>query len=338
MEIKQALVSYRRKQLSFRRSLAFTIAIIIMLTFVSMFVGRYPTPGFAFGNDELLQSIIIEIRLPRIIMAIMGGAMLGAAGFTFQLLFANPLVEPGFLGISQGASFGAALVIVTLGYVPLLVQASATVFGISALIISYRLARIFRFGGWILRLILSGIAVGAFFSSGLSIIKLAAEPSSSLQDITFWLMGGLYNSTWSNIYYVIPIVLVVLLILIAVRWRLNVLSLDDRIAHSLGTSASKEKLVLLFLATVGTTTVVSVSGIVGWIGLIVPHIARRFFGTDARYSLLGSMCIGSLFMLLCDTIARTLFSGEIPLGVLTSLLGTIVFIILLSGKRTGAWL
>jgi iron complex transport system permease protein len=312
-----------------------TLFISFML---SLLIGRYPKAGIAnplgIIHDPLLVRIVIDVRLPRVLLAITGGAALAAAGFVFQMLFANPLVEPGFLGVSQGAAFGAALAITLFGFSAMVVQISATIFGLLALLVSYRLAKSFHFGGWILRLILSGIAVGAMYSAGLSVIKLVADPTTSLQDITFWMMGGLWNSTWGNAWSVLPILWVALLLLASLRWRINILSLDDRTAHAIGISVKREKPLMLFIATVATTAIISVAGLVGWVGLIVPHLARRMLGSDARFALPGSMLIGSIFLLLCDTVGRTLLSSEIPLGVLTSLVGAVLFIIILSRKKT----
>ncbi len=322
----------------YRRRLLGSLALLLLLIILSILAGRYPRPGltniFALSGDRLLLQVIAQVRLPRILLAVTGGAALGAAGFVFQMLFANPLVEPGFLGVSQGAAFGAAAAITLFGFSPIAVQVSATVCGLLALISSYWLARRFRFGGWILRLILSGIAVGALFSSGLSIIKLVADPTTSLQDITFWMMGGLWNSTWDTAWSVMPTMWVALGLLLAVRWRINLLSLDERTAHAIGISVSREKSLMLFVATVATTAIISVAGLVSWVGLIVPHLARRLLGSDSRYALPGSMLIGSMFMLLCDTIGRTLLPGEIPLGVLTSLIGAALFMVILTRKQT----
>ena len=322
----------------YRRRLLGSLALLLLLMILSILAGRYPKPGFtnllALSGDYLLGQIIAQVRLPRILLAVTGGAALGAAGFVFQMLFANPLVEPGFLGVSQGAAFGAAAAITLFGFSPVAVQLSATVFGLLALISSYYLARRFRFGGWILRLILSGIAVGALFSSGLSIIKLVADPTTSLQDITFWMMGGLWNSTWNTAWSVMPTMWIALGLLLAVRWRINLLSLDERTAHAIGISVSREKSLMLLIATIATTAIISVAGLVSWVGLIVPHLARRLLGSDSRFALPGSMIIGSMFMLLCDTIGRTLLPGEIPLGVLTSLIGAALFMVILTRKQT----
>lgn len=323
---------------TYRKRLGLSVMLLALVTMMALSAGRYPKAGFsnplALLDDAVFAQVVYNVRLPRILLAITGGASLAAAGFVFQMLFANPLVEPGFLGVSQGAAFGAALAIAGFGFSALLVQVSATIFGLLALVASYWLAKQFRFGGWILRLILSGIAIGAVYSAGLSIIKLVADPTTSLQDITFWMMGGLWNSTWKSAWSVMPVMWIALLILVALRWRINLLSLDERTAHTIGIAVSREKSLMLFVATVATTAIISVAGLVGWVGLIVPHIARRLLGSDARFALPGSMVMGALFLLLCDTIGRTLLSSEIPLGVLTSLIGAILFVVILSRKQT----
>jgi len=279
-----------------------------------------------------MRQVVLNVRLPRLLLAALGGASLAMAGFVFQMLFNNPLVEPGFLGVSQGAAFGAAAAI-TLGGSLLVVQLSASFFGLLALLSSYWLARKFTYGGWILRLVLAGIAMGAFFSAGLSIIKLVASPTTSLQDITFWMMGGLWNTTWKTLWSVMPTMIIILLLLLLFRWRINLLSLDERTAHSMGIAINREKAIFLLLATVATTSIISVGGLIGWVGLIIPHLARRLFGANARYALPGSMLLGAIFLVVSDTIGRALLSSEIPLGVLTSLVGALLFVILFAGKR-----
>lgn len=321
------------------RLLAFAL-LLVVLAVVALLAGRYPSAGIAnplhLLEDALFAKVVLNVRLPRILLAITGGASLAAAGFVFQMLFANPLVEPGFLGVSQGAAFGAAAAITLFGFSALAVQVSASLFGLLALATSYWLAKRFRFGGWILRLVLSGIAVGAMFSAGLSIIKLVADPTTSLQDITFWMMGGLWNSTWKTAWSVMPVMWTALAVLFAIRWRINLLSLDERTAHAIGISVSREKSLVLFVATIATTAIISVAGLIGWVGLIIPHLARRLFGADARFALPGSMLLGALFLLACDTVGRTLLSSEIPLGVLTSLIGAVLFIIILTRPQTEA--
>ncbi len=311
--------------------------ILLILGLISLIVGRYPQAGFTpistIIQDPLAQTIILRLRLPRIITAIIAGAILGASGFVFQMLFSNPLVEPGFLGVSQGAAFGAAICILFIGYHPYLIQIISALFAVFGLLLSFLLAKRFHYGGWILRLVLSGIAVSALFSSGLGFLKYTADPMSELQEITFWLLGGLWNVTWPQVISILPVTLLSLVVLYIFRWRINILSLEDRTAHTLGISPIQEKRIMLLFATIGTASVISVSGLVGWIGLIVPHLARRVFGANASMALPGSMLIGAVYLLVCDTIGRSLFSGEMPLGIVTSITGTVLFVLLLSSSR-----
>jgi iron complex transport system permease protein len=253
----------------------------------------------------------------------------------FQTIFANPLVEPGFLGVSQGAAFGAALCIVLMGDNPTLVQAAAALFAFCGLAASYWLAHHIRYGGWVLRLVMAGIAVSALFSAGLGVLKYVADPLRELPEITFWLLGGLSAVTWPRTASIMPAVIVFVAFMWAMRWRLNHLSLTDETAFSLGTAVRRERLVLLVAAVVPTAAVISVAGMVGWVGLIVPHIARRLLGADTRYSLPAAMLIGGLFTLLCDALARILLPGEIPLGIITSFVGAIVFLVLMIYRKIG---
>jgi iron complex transport system permease protein len=316
--------------------------LLLLAAAASLLLGRYPAPGLiSIGGllgDPLAVRLVLTLRLPRILAGILLGASLAAAGTVFQMIFANPLVEPGFLGVSQGAAFGAALCIVVISAAPAVVQAVALAFALAGLAMSWVLARAFRFGGWILRLVLAGIAVSALFAAGIGALKLAADPVRQLPEITFWLLGGLWNVTWRDLLFLLPPVGAGLAVVALLRWKLNVLSLDDRVAHSLGTAPERERLLLLLAATMATAAVVSVSGLVGWIGLMVPHAARRLVGTDARRALPAGMLMGALSILVCDDIARTVLPAEIPLGILTSLVGAVVFIVLMgtAGKRRGA--
>ncbi|MFP4180572.1 MAG: FecCD family ABC transporter permease [Spirochaetaceae bacterium] len=319
-----------------RRRLFFAAALLAAVTAAAVLTGRYPTPGimkpWALAEDPMALSLILHLRLPRVLVGLILGVSLAAAGDVFQMIFSNPLVEPGFLGVSQGAAFGASLSIVTIGSSLWAVQASAALFALIGLGASYFFARNFHFGGWVLRLILAGIAVSALFSSGVGILKFAADPMSQLPEITFWMLGGLWSVTWSQALSILPVFVTGTLLLFLLRWRLNLLSMDDRTAFSLGMAPFRERLLLLFSATAITAAAISVSGIVGWVGLIIPHIARRLFSSDSRYSLPASMVLGGIFVVICDTAARTALEGEIPLGVLTSLLGASLFIVLLSKR------
>jgi len=304
---------------------------------ISLLIGRYPQPGIAapwqMAGDDLAMRLIWNLRLPRLLTALLLGASLSAAGAAFQMLFTNPLVEPGFLGVSQGAAFGAALAIIALGNAAWLVQGSAVLFAFLGLALSYFLARRVRFGGWVLRLVLAGIAVSAFFSSGVGILKFLADPLSQLPEITFWLLGGLWSIEWKDLLSILPLVLIGLYILYRMRWRLNLLSLEDEVAFSLGTTPQRERTLVLAAGVAATAAVISVSGIVGWVGLLVPHLARRIFGADGRYVIPASILLGAGFTVICDDLGRTLLASEIPLGILTSLLGALAFMLLMMARK-----
>jgi iron complex transport system permease protein len=306
---------------------------LVLLVIASLFIGRYPSLFFLSPerllNDELALRLVLYLRLPRVLTAALLGMSLAAAGAVLQMMFGNPLVEPGFLGVSQGAAFGAAVCIVLLGGSTWYVQVSATVFAFSGLMLSFFLARRARFGGMVLRLVLAGIAVSALFSSGVGLLKYIADPVRQLPDLTYWLLGSLSSITWLQVRAILPLVLTGLVGMYLMRWRLNLLSLDDATAFSLGVAIGRERTILLLSAVSATAAVISVTGIVGWVGLIVPHFARRLLGVDTRYNLPISMLLGGMFTVICDNLSRTLFPGEIPLGVMTSLLGALFFIGLL---------
>lgn len=309
---------------------------LIVLFILSLQMGRYPKVGLIswqqIEQDELARLLVFNLRLPRLLTALLLGVALSSSGMVFQMLFANPLVEPGFLGVSQGAAFGAALGIVFFSASAGLVQGISALFALGGLALSYLLARRIRYGGWVLRLVLAGIAVSALFSSGLGILKYIADPLRQLPEITFWLLGGLSSVTWSQFFSILPASLLGLVVLFFFRWRLNVLALNEETAFAMGAAPRRERLLLLTAAVLPTAAVISVAGMVGWVGLIIPHIARRLFGSDTRFSLPASMLLGGMFVILCDDLSRTLLPGEIPLGILTSLLGAATFIFLMASR------
>lgn len=285
------------------------------------------------SEDKLAQSLLWNLRMPRLLMAVLLGMSLSAAGVVLQTIFGNPLVEPGFLGVSQGAAFGAAVGIIFLGNNAWTVQGMAILFAFAGLLLSFLLAQRARFGGKILRLLLAGIAVSALFSSGVGALKYLADPLQQLPDLTFWLLGSLSSVTWTHFFSILPPVAIGLAVMFFLRWRLNLLSLDDAVAFSLGLSPGKERAVLISAAVIATAAVISVCGIIGWIGLIIPHFSRRLFGADTRYALPASMLLGGLFTVICDDLARILLPGEIPIGILTSLWGALFFIFLLQTRN-----
>jgi iron complex transport system permease protein len=323
----------RRKQ----RILLLLALGLLLAAGASLLFGRYPAPGLMawqrLSSDSLAARLVLHLRLPRLLTAILLGMTLSAAGMVFQLLFSNPLVEPGFLGVSQGAAFGAALSIVLLGGAAVVTQASAAAFALAGLVFSYLLAHRLRYGGWVLRLVLAGIAVSALFSAGLGMLKYMADPMRQLPEITFWLLGGLAGITWERLLAILPVVLLGLLALLLYRWRLNLLALSEQTSFSLGAAPGRERWLLILAAVLPSAALIAITGMVGWVGLIMPHIARRLFGADARFSLPAAMLLGGLFTILCDDLARALLAGEIPLGILTSLFGALIFLSLMMFQK-----
>ena len=310
---------------------------LVLIFVLSLSLGRYPQTGLVRLNqlreNELAKLLVFNVRLPRLLTALLLGMVMASAGTVFQMIFANPLVEPGFLGVSQGAAFGAALGIVFLGASSVAVQGLAIVFAFLGLGFSYLLAQRMRIGDWLLRLVLAGIAVSALFSAGVGIIKFMADPMRQLPEITFWMLGGLASITWTKFLSILPACLVGLAIMLIFRWRLNLLALEETTAFSLGAAPRRERLLLMTAAVLATAAIISVAGIVSWVGLIMPHIARGLFGSDTRRSLPAAMLLGGIFAILCDDMARLLIIGEIPLGILTSLLGALIFVILMARRK-----
>jgi iron complex transport system permease protein len=304
--------------------------LLLASVLASAAIGRYPgpflTPPAALFHDELARNLVLNLRVPRILAALLLGAALGGSGAVLQMVFRNPLVDSGFLGVSPGAAFGASLAIVFLGGAPATVQGAAAAFALLGMAASYLIAQRIRFGDWVLRLVLAGIIVSATLSSATGAVKYLADPLKQLPDITFWMLGGLWAITWRDVLHMAPVVVPCLVVLYLMRWRLNVLSLRDETAFSLGVAPGRERLIVVVAAVAATAAVVAKAGQVGWVGLIVPHIARRLVGSDARRALPASMLLGTLFVLACDDVARTLLNGEIPLGLLTSFVGALFFL------------
>lgn len=328
----------RKDRRAAARRLAAAAAIVLLALVLSVLLGRYPRPGFnspsTLLGDEMARNLVLHLRLPRLLSAFLLGAALSGAGFVFQMIFRNPLVDSGFLGVSQGAAFGASLAILLAGSAAA-IQIGAAAFAFLGLGASYILAKRIRFGGTILKLVLAGIAVSSLFAAGTGVLKYMADPERQLPDITFWLLGGLWNITWPDLFHMLPVTAAALAIMLAMRWRLNLLSLREETAFSLGAVPKRERLILLLAAVAATAAGVAKAGQITWVGLVVPHIARRLAGSDARRALPASILLGGLFVLLCDDLARALFSGEIPLGILTSLFGTVAFIVLFIKRRLG---
>lgn len=285
--------------------------------------------GDDFGMTKAQEVIIWRIRMPRLVLAIGSGIALSIAGAAYQGCFRNPLVEPYILGVSSGAACGAALAIV-FPHIFINGQLSSFAFAMAAVYISYSLARNKERIPPV-ALVLSGIIVGALFSSIVGIMKyLAAD--TQLREITFWMLGGLYYATWDDAVLITLVVFPSLVFLYGFSWSLNVLSLGDDEARTLGVNPMITRLIIIVLATLVAAVAVSICGIIAWVGLMTPHAARLIFGQDHRYVIPASALLGCTYLLTCDTLARTLTQAEIPLGIITSLLGAPYLLWLLRSK------
>jgi iron complex transport system permease protein len=311
-------------------------AALVLAAAAALLFGRYPKPGFmdlrGLADDPVALRVLLLIRAPRVLAALLLGATLGAARCAFQLIFANPLVDAGFLGVSQGASLGAALALVA-GSSGAALFGAAFAGALAALGLSVFLAGRLRFGGSVLRLVLAGIAVSAFFSAAVALVKYGADPRNELPDISYWMMGGLSRSSWEQLGLAAGPALVALAALVAARWRITLLSLDEATAASLGARPGLERALALGLAAAGVAAVTAMAGTVSWIGIIVPHAARLILRSEGAATIPGSALLGAAFAVVADAVARGLFAGELPLGVVTALLGTAVFVALLASQR-----
>jgi iron complex transport system permease protein len=249
-----------------------------------------------------------------------------------QSIFKNPLAEPGLLGVNQAAGFGAALGILVFDNSYFMIQILAFIFGIISITLTIFLSNNIKKKER-LSLVLAGISVSAFFSAGLGIIKYIADPLDQLPSIVFWMLGSLSNSNWTSLLQTVPIIITCLLLLFFYRWRLNVFSLDKEVLFSMGLRNELELMIILLTSVLLTTSIISLSGIIGWVGLIIPNIARVIAGHDTKYSFPISMILGGMFVLVSDDFARAILPGEIPLGVITAFFGAVSFIILLLTKK-----
>lgn len=320
-------------------SLILLVFLPIILFFASFLMGRYPispvdvvktilSPIFPQLTVSLtVNTIVWQIRLPRILAALLVGASLSMAGTAFQGIFKNPLVSSDLLGVSNGAGFGAALAILLSGS-SVVIQVFAFVFGIISVSITYLISKAYKAGG-ILILVLSGVAISAFFNSLISGIKFIADPEDKLPEIVYWLMGSLASVTMDEIIMIIIPLFIGFIILYLLRWQMNILAMGDEEAQSLGLNPSRVRLIIIAACTLLTSAAVSISGIIGWIGMIIPHMARMIVGPDNKILLPASLSLGASFLLLIDNISRAIISIEIPIGILTAVIGVPIFLYLL---------
>jgi len=336
----QALV----KSVWFKRAVLILAPVLAIC--LTLFVGRYSISVqevlraiFAGSSNtgeasHEVNTVLWQLRLPRAVAGAFVGAALAVSGAAFQGVFRNPLVNSGILGVSNGAGFGAALAIVYFsgGYYSYLF---AFVFGVMAVTLSYFSGRIYGSTPTV-TLILGGVVVSSFFAALTSILKYIADPYTQLPAITFWFMGSLASINYSHFIAFVPMTIGILMIYLS-RWKINVLSMGEKEALALGVDTKFYKLVIIGGATMATAAGVCISGVIGWIGLVIPHIGRMIVGNDNTKLIPVSMSLGACFLVLMDMLARNISSSEIPIGILTSLIGTPFFVYLLKKTKGGGW-
>ncbi|MGC6406753.1 FecCD family ABC transporter permease [Bisgaard Taxon 45] len=314
------------------------VFLLILIVF-SMSWGRFSIPVIEVIHTLLLQNanetqhaIIFNLRLPRIFAAILVGAALAIAGVTYQGIFRNPLVSPDILGVSNGACVGAAIAIL-LGTNIFGIQVFAFLGGLCAVMLTMNLPRLIKRDSTII-LVLSGIIVSGFMLSTLGLIKYLADPETQLADIVYWQLGSLTKANFHPLLMLSPIIISTALLLYLLRWRINVLSLGDREARLIGANIRMERNIMVINATILTSAAVCLSGTIGWLGLIIPHLSRLFIGDNNLNSLPLAAMIGAIFLLIIDTLARNLYIQEIPLGILTGFIGAPFFAWVLIKQNT----
>ncbi len=319
----------------------------LILMIVSLCLGRYSvSPRIIYSLilskftyiepiwEPVEALIVFNVRIPRIIMAATIGAGLSVAGTAYQAIFGNPLVSPHVLGVSSGAGFGAALGILLFNNT-FFIQTMALCFGIAAVIVTYLISKQKR-NTTLFMLVLSGVIASAFFTALISLTKYVADPDDKLPEIVYWLMGSLNGISITDMLMGIPLISMGIIIILLMRWKTNILSLSEEEARSLGIDVVKSRLILIGASTIITAASVSLCGIVGWIGLVIPHVGRMIIGNDHKVLIPANIFLGAFYLLLIDNMARMLTSSEIPLSILTAIIGAPFFAYLLR-KTGGRW-
>ncbi len=338
---------YKESKRSVKYMMIILAVMPILAFFISFTIGRYGISlseilniffSKVFGLEATwtttAETVIFKVRTPRILAAMLVGGALSVSGAAYQGLFKNPMVSPDILGASAGAGFGAAMgILMSFGIIG--IQISSFLFGLGAVALTLIISTIIKKGSnAVLVLVLTGMVVSTLFTSFISITKYLADPYSKLPAITFWLMGGLSSISMKDVSIIILPILFGTVPLILLRWKLNVLSFGEEEAKALGIRTSVLRIIIIVCSTLLTAASVSICGMIGWVGLIIPHLARMLVGPNYKVLLPTSLFIGSTYLLLVDDVARSSFSLEIPLGILTSLIGAPFFIyLLIKGKR-----
>ena len=341
------------------RTLLILAAVLLILFLLSFRMGRYgvstaetcrilldrllellsklpgvPELGLRQTWDNSMAAVVLNVRLPRIVMACLVGCCLSAAGAAYQGVFQNPMASPDVLGASSGAAFGAALGIL-LGFGNSGVTAAAFAASLVTVVIVYLIGQRAP-GGKVLNLVLAGMIVSALFNAGTSYIKLVADPNNQLPEITYWLMGSLNGTVCKEVLTILPVMALGLIPLFLLRWKLNLLALGDDEARAMGVQPGRLRLAAVVCATLVTAASISVSGRICWVGLVMPHLCRKLVGSKFKVLLPASMLAGAAFLLLVDDISRNLMAVEIPIGILTAVIGAPFFLYLLLRKEEGA--
>ena len=318
--------------------------ILIGATAISLLLGHYPIdPAQAVAMlvskivpvdpiwTEQQATLFFNVRLPRILLALMVGCCLACAGAAYQGTFQNPLVSPDILGASQGAAFGAAVAIL-LGVSSFATSLFAFGFSLLTVLLVLLISTRAR-GNHMMVVVLAGVMVSSLFQAGVSYAKLVADPTDELADITYWLMGSLTGANMRDIGMVLPIMLIGCATLFALRWRINILTMGDDEAATMGVNARRTRIVVIIAATLVTAASVCVTGMIGWVGLVIPHLCRMLVGADYRRLIPASMLMGASFLLIVDDVARLATTAEIPIGILTAFVGAPFFLYLITRKK-----
>jgi iron complex transport system permease protein len=330
---------------SFLPGLIIALGVLALGLVVAFTVGRYPVSlaeladvllsrltGRASSASPAVENVVLLVRGPRVVAAVLVGAALAVAGTAFQGLFRNPLVSPDILGASSGAALGAVIgIFFSLGVIG--IESLAFVGGLIAVAAVYVIGSLLQSRDPILVLVLTGVVIGALLGAGVGLVKYLADPYNQLPAMTFWLLGSLAATTVADLLPLIGPVAVGTIVLLALRWRLNVMSLPEDEARALGLATGPLRIAIVSAATLVTSASVATSGIIGWVGLVVPHLARALVGPDFPRLIPTAALLGGGYLLFIDTLARTAAPIEIPLGILTAVIGTPFFIWLLAGMQ-----
>ena len=330
------MIDEKKKMFCFLLS---SFVILLIVFFLALMIGRYSVSLKSFWSviiggeqiDPVDKSVILTLRLPRTIVALLVGIALSLSGLVYQEIFQNKLVSPDFLGVSTGAGFGATIAII-IGFTGIKISLIAFAFGIITMLITIFVANIFGSRSQTI-LLLSGIIVGGFMNAGISFVKFMADTDKQLGEIVYWLLGTFSKATMEDVKILFPLVAIGAFILYLIRWRINIVALGKSEATTLGLNYTLYRGLIIGVSTFLTAAAVAYSGIVGWIGLIIPHLVRLLVGRDAKNTIPLTIVFGGIFTIICDIISRSFTASEIPLSAVTGFLGTPIFVVILYVRR-----